>query len=166
MISSNATALLTAGIFPAPNTVAANGKSTFIGGNNSPTNLTEEVVRLDHNFNDKLSIFGHFIAAQVSQGFGISQWSGANVPTVGDTFGNPSYSAVLHATYTISPNLLNETAVNYNGNRINIVPYAASGLKSLSMNAPRMVRTIRGVFRARFSLDGAKESGSGGPTPS
>ena len=117
----------------APNTVAADGKSTFIGGNDSPTNLTEEVVRIDHNFNSKLAIFGHFIAEQVSQGFGISQWSGANVPTVGDTFGNPSYSAVVHATYTISPNLLNETALNYNGNRINIVPFAASGLKSLSL---------------------------------
>jgi hypothetical protein len=132
MISSNATALLAAGIFPAPNTVA-NGKSTFIGGNDSPTNLTEEVVRIDHNVTSKLQIFGHFIAEQVSQGFGVSQWSGANVPTVGDTFGNPSYSAVLHATYTISPNLLNEAAVNYNGNRINIVPYAGSGLKSLSI---------------------------------
>ena len=133
MISPNATSLLTAGIFPASNTVSADGKPTFIGGNNSPTNLQEEVVRIDHNFTSKLSIFGHFIAEQVSQGFGVSQWSGANVPTVGDTFGNPSYSAVVHATYTISPTLLNETAFNYNGNRINIVPFAGSGLKSLSI---------------------------------
>ena len=132
MISPNASALLTAGIFPASNTVQ-NGKPTFIGGNNSPTNLTEEVVRMDHTFNSKLSIFGHFISEQVSQGFGVSQWSGANLPTVGDTFGNPSYSAVVHATYTISPNILNETAMNYNGNRINIVPFAGSGLKSLAI---------------------------------
>ena len=66
----------------------------FIGGaNDSPTNLKEEIVRIDHNFNSKFSVFGHFVAEQVSQGFGISQWSGDNVPTVGDTFGNPSYSA-------------------------------------------------------------------------
>src|SRR4051794_1462396 len=133
MISPNATALLSAGIFPAPNTVDASGKPTFIGGNNSPTNLKEEVVRVDHNFTDKASIFGHFIAEQVSQGFGVSQWSGANVPTVGDTFGNPSYSAVLHATYAVRSNLLNETAFNYNGNRINIVPFAGSGLSSLAI---------------------------------
>ena len=132
MISPNAAALLTDGIFPPSNTVSG-GKPTFIGGNNSPTNLTEEVGRIDHNFSSKLSIFGHFIAEQVSQGFGVSQWSGANLPTVGDTFGNPSYSAVVHTTYTISPNLLNETALNYNGNRINIVPFAGSGLKSLSI---------------------------------
>jgi hypothetical protein len=35
-------------------------------------------------------------------------WSGDNVPTIGNTFGNPSYSAVVHTTYVISPTLLNE----------------------------------------------------------
>lgn len=133
MISPNSTALLGAGIFPAPNTVDANGKPVFIGGNNSPTNLQEEIGRIDHNITSKVSVFGHFIAEQVSQGYGISQWSGDNVPTVGDTFGNPSYSAVAHVTQVISSTLLNETAFNYNGNRINIVPFAGSGLKSLTL---------------------------------
>lgn len=133
MISPNSTALLGAGIFPGANTVDANGKPVFIGGNNSPTNLKEEITRIDHNLTSKVSVFGHFIAEQVSQGFGVSQWSGANVPTVGDTFGNPSYSAVVHVTDVISSTLLNETAFNYNGNRINIVPFAGSGLKSLTL---------------------------------
>ena len=98
MIDPNATALLNAGIFPAPTS-----GNKFFGRHNAPTNLKEEVVRIDHNFTSKFSVFGHFIAEQVTQGFAISQWSGANVPTVGDTFGNPSYSAVVHTTYTISP---------------------------------------------------------------
>jgi hypothetical protein len=129
MISANATALLNAGIFPAP----TSGNDQFTGAATAPTNLREEIVRIDHNFTSKFSVFGHFIAEQVSQGFPISQWSGANVPTVGDTFGNPSYSAVVHATYAISPNLLNEIAFNYNGNRINITPFAGVGLTSLSI---------------------------------
>src|SRR5579862_2455234 len=129
MISANATALLNAGIFPAP--TGANNQ--FTGAATAPTNLKEEIVRIDHNFTSKFSVFGHFIAEQVSQGFPISQWSGANVPTVGDIFGNPSYSAVVHATYAISPNLLNEIAFNYNGNRINIVPFAGAGLSSLAI---------------------------------
>src|SRR5213078_3338967 len=108
MISGNAASLLTAGIFPKSNSADSNGNATFIGGNNSPTNLREEIVRIDHNFSSKFSVFGHFVDEQVSQGFGISQWSGANVPTVGDTFGNPSYSGVIHTTYAISPTLLNE----------------------------------------------------------
>jgi Carboxypeptidase regulatory-like domain len=132
MINANSTALVNAGIFPEPNTTTANGIGQFRGGANTPTNLKEEVVRIDHNFNSKFSVFGHFIAEQVSQGFSTSQWSGDNVPTVGDTFGNPSYSAVVHATHTISPTLLNEIAFNYNGNRINIIPFASGSLNSLS----------------------------------
>src|SRR3989440_5625487 len=133
MIDPNATALLNAGIFPGPTTTITNGIGQFRGGANTPTNLKEEVVRIDHNFTSKFSVFGHFIAEQVSQGFSTSQWSGDNVPTVGDTFGNPSYSGVVHTTYAISPSLLNEVAFNYNGNRINIIPFAGAGLSSLAL---------------------------------
>src|SRR5258705_3848017 len=128
MIDPNASAFLNAGIFPAPTS-----GTTFNAPATTPTNLKEEVVRIDHNFTSKFSVFGHFIAEQVSQGYSISQWSGANVPTVGDTFGNPSYSAVVHTAYTISPTLVNEVAFNYNGNRINIIPFAGAGLSSLAL---------------------------------
>ena len=122
-ISPNAAALLVAGgkyggIFPAGN--ASNG--FFQGGNNAPTNLTEEIARVDHQFSSKFSIFGHWISEQVSQTFGTSMWSGDNSPSIGNTFGNPAYSAVVHTTHVISPTLLNEIAFNYNGNRINIIP--------------------------------------------
>src|SRR5438876_9653107 len=133
MINPNAAALLKAGIFPGPTTNIANGVGTFVGGANAPTNLREEVSRIDHNISSKFSVFGHYIAEQVTQSFATSQWSGDNVPTVGDTFGNPSRSGVIHTTYAISPTLLNEAAFNYNGNVINIVPYAATGLTSLAL---------------------------------
>jgi hypothetical protein len=121
-ISPNAAALLVAGgkyggIFPQPTSGAS-----FIGGNNSPTTLTEQIARIDHTFSSKFSVFGHWISEQVSQTYGTTQWSGDNVPSIADTFGNPSYSAVVHTTYVISPNLLNEASFNYNGNRINIIP--------------------------------------------
>jgi Carboxypeptidase regulatory-like domain len=133
MINPNAASLLKAGIFPAPTTNITNGTGNFVGGANAPTDLREEIVRIDHNFTSKFSVFGHYIAEQVSQSFATSQWSGDNVPTVGDTFGNPSRSGVIHTTYTISSTLVNEAAFNYNGNVINIVPYAATGLASLSL---------------------------------
>ena len=122
MISPNATALLNAGgafggIFPAPNT-----GNQFIGGNNSPTNLREEIIRVDHNFSSKFSVFGHFVDESVSQTFGTSLWNTSNTPVQGTFFGNPSYSGVIHTTYAIRPTLLNEVAFNYNGNRINITP--------------------------------------------
>jgi hypothetical protein len=123
MISPNATALLNAGgtykgIFPAP----TNGGNQFVGGSNSPTNLREEIVRVDHSFNSKFSVFGHFVDESVQQTFGTSLWNWSNTPVSGTTFGNPSYSGVIHTTYAISPTLLNEAAFNYNGNRIIISP--------------------------------------------
>jgi hypothetical protein len=122
LIDSNAQAMLNAGIFPANNTTDSNGNPEFHGGANSLTTVREEIARIDHTFTPKFSVFGHWVSEQVSQGYGTTQWSGDNVPTVGDTFGNPSYSAVVHTTYVISPTLLNEAAFNYNGNRISIIP--------------------------------------------
>ncbi len=122
LLDSNAQALLAAKIFPAPTSGAQ-----FLGGNNSPTNVREEIARVDHQFNDKFSIFGHWVSEQITQGFGTTMWSGDNLPTIGNTFGNPSYSAVVHLTHTISPSMLNEVAFNYNGNRINILPQAGFG---------------------------------------
>jgi len=117
MIAPDATALLSAGIFNKPTS-----GWQFIGGNNSPTTGKEEIARIDHQFTDKFSVFGHWISDQAIQTYGTTQWSSDNVPTVFDTFGNPSYSAVVHTTYVISPTLLNEVAFNYNGNRIHILP--------------------------------------------
>jgi len=117
LLNPQAQILLQTGIFPAPNS-----GGQFIGGSKLPTDVREEIVRIDHRFNDKLAVFGHWVDEQISQTYGVSQWEGDNMPTVGDVFGNPSYSGVIHATYSISPTLLNETAFNYNGNRINITP--------------------------------------------
>jgi hypothetical protein len=125
LLDPNAQALLGAGIFPTPTSGAQ-----FIGGNNVPTNVKEEIVRIDHQFNSKFSVYGHFLAEQIAQNFGTSMWSGDNVPTASNTFGNPSYSAVVHTTYVISPTLLNEVAFNYNGNRINILPTGVLGKPS------------------------------------
>ena len=128
-MNPNAAALFGAGIFLNPTNVAT---WQFIGGNKQPTMGKEEIARIDHHFSDKFSIFGHWISDQAMQTYGTTMWSGDNVPTVGNTYGNPSYSMVVHATNTIRPNLLNEIAFNYDGNRIHILPLgvysAAHGL--------------------------------------
>jgi len=117
LLDPNAQSLLKAGIFPAP----TNG-NRYVGSVPTPTEVREEIVRIDHAFSDKFSVFGHWIADHVEQTYNPTMWSGSNVPTVSNTFGNPSYSAVVHTVYTISPTLLMESAFNYNGNRINILP--------------------------------------------
>jgi len=116
-INPNATALLGAGIFLKPN----NGWQ-FQGGANQHVWAKEEIARIDHQFSDKFSIFGHWISDQSIQSYGTVLWSGDNDPAVGNTYGNPSYSMVVHATNQIHPNLLNEIAFAYDGNRIHILP--------------------------------------------
>jgi carboxypeptidase family protein len=132
LLDPNAQALLKAGIFPAPTS-----GTQFIKGVAAPTNFKDETVRIDHRFNDKFSIFGHLIAEQIMQGFTTTMWSGDNVPTVGNNFGNPTYSAVVRTIHTISPNLLNEINFNYNGNRLNITPTGLFTQPS-GLNIPRL----------------------------
>jgi hypothetical protein len=127
LLNQNAQTLLTAGgkyggIFPAP----TNG-TQFQAPVSLPNNLREEITRIDYNATSKLTIYGTFVAEQVAQNLATSMWSGDNVPSVGNTFGNPSYAGVLHTAYVIRPNLVNEASFNYNGNRIHITP---SGLVS------------------------------------
>jgi hypothetical protein len=134
LLDANAQLLLKAGIFPAP----TNG-TAFSGGNNAPTNVREEIIRIDHHFNDKFWIFGHWVDEAILQTYGTTMWSGDNVPTAANTFGNPSYSGVVHAVYTISPTVLNEAAFNYNGNRILILPLAGSvSAKPTGWNVPEL----------------------------
>jgi len=123
LVSSNAAALLNAGIFLQPNS-----GWQYKGGANTHVWAKEEIARIDHQFSSKFSIFGHWISDQSIQSYGTVLWSGDNSPAVGNTYGNPSYSMVIHATNQIRPNLLNEVAFNYDGNRIHILPtgvYAA-----------------------------------------
>ncbi len=117
LLDPNAQNLLQAGIFPAPTS-----GNRYTGAAPSPTDVREEIVRIDHQFGSKLSVFGHWITEAISQNYNPTIWSGSNVPTVSSTFGNPSYSGVVHAVYTMKPTLLMEYAFNYNGNRINILP--------------------------------------------
>jgi hypothetical protein len=131
LLDKNAQALLTAGgpyggIFPKPTS-----GNQFILPVSLPTNVREEIVRIDHNVSSKFTVFGHFVAEQISQNYATSMWSGDNVPSVGNTFGNPSYAGVVHTAYTISPTLVNEASFNYNGNRIAITPF---GLVSAPAN--------------------------------
>lgn len=122
LLDPNAQAMLHAGgkfggIFPAPTNA-----NRFQAPVSLPNDLREEIARIDYNATSKLSIYGSFVAESVAQNLATSMWSNDNVPTVGNTFGNPSYAGVIHTTYTISPTLLNEASFNYNGNRIHILP--------------------------------------------
>ncbi len=125
LLDANALLFNKTGNLP-PTSSNAGNTYTFSGGH-LPTIVREELFRVDHNFNSKWSVFGHFVHDENVSTQATPEWQGDNIPTVGSTFSNPSYSSVIKLTGSLTPNLLLEAAVNYDGNKIAIIPVAQSG---------------------------------------
>jgi hypothetical protein len=121
-----------ANLFLDPSALAFNGVGAIPKANASgdtvvvpskqPTNVREDLFRIDHNINDKWQLFGHYIGDSVNQTYATSMWSGDSYPTVGSNFTNPSWSSVIKLTGTLTPKVLLEAAFNFNGNKITIAP--------------------------------------------
>ncbi len=118
LIDPNAKAFLATGAIPLPNT--ADGR--YSQAVPVPTNLREEIVRIDHRFSDKLAVMGHLVYDSSAQSYATSLWSGDTYPTIGTLLTAPSYSAVINLTHSISPNVVNEISYNFNGNKLHISP--------------------------------------------
>ena len=123
LIDPNAVLELNAGTFPKPNF----GTSQYISSIPQPTNVREDVVRIDHTINSKLQLMGHLLHEGVTVNFFPPLWGDSTYPTVGTAMQNPAWSSVIKLTQTISPNLLNETAYLYSGNKITLTPVAGPG---------------------------------------
>jgi hypothetical protein len=121
LMNANATTLLSAGLFPAAN----NANGTFYAVNNNTTYYREETFRVDHTIGSKLNLMGSLLYDNGNQSQAPPLWAGGTYTTAGSLMSVPSWAGVVHATYTISPTLLNEAAFNLNGNDIDI---SATGL--------------------------------------
>jgi hypothetical protein len=119
LIDQNAVLQLNAGTFPKPN---FNNGTQYIASIPQPTNVREDIVRVDHAINSKFQLMGHYLHDTLAQNYFPPLWGDSSYPTVGTAMNNPSYSAVIKLTQTYSPNLLNETAFNYSGNKITLTP--------------------------------------------
>jgi len=124
LLDPNAVLFMGTGAIPKPNTV--NG-TQYIASPKQPTDVREDVVRIDHHFNEKYQLMGHWIHDQMSQTIFPSMWSSDSYTTVGNVFANPSWGTAIKLTQALSPTLLNETSLNVNGNTINITPVASPG---------------------------------------
>jgi hypothetical protein len=118
LIDQNAVRWLSTGAIPKPNI----GTTQFSSSPKQPTFVREDTVRIDHDITDRLHLMGHWIHDSMTQTIFPTMWSGDSYSTVGNVFQNPSWASVIKLTQTISPTLLNETALNVNGNTININP--------------------------------------------
>ncbi len=119
LFDSNAVLYLNTSVVP-HETAGAGGKA--IANVANPINVRDDIVRVDHKFNDKWAILGHYMHDNVAQGYGLPHlgWLWASFNTVTSNLSNPSDSAAIKISGTINPNLLLEASINYDGNVINI----------------------------------------------
>ena len=119
LIDQNAVLQLNAGTFPHPN---FNNGTQYIASIPQPTNVREDIVRIDHSFSSKYQLMGHYLHDTLAQNYFPPLWGNSSYPTVGTAMNNPSYSVVIKLAQTYAPNLLNETAFAYSGNKITLTP--------------------------------------------
>ena len=124
LIDQNAVLQLNAGTFPKPN---FNNGTQYIASIPQPTQVREDIVRIDHAISPKYQLMGHYLHDTLAQNYFPPLWGNSTYPTVGTAMNNPSYSAVIKLTQTYSPNLLNETAFLYSGNKITLTPLDGPG---------------------------------------
>jgi hypothetical protein len=118
LFDPNAVLYLNSGILPKPN--KSNGQA--VSEAQTPINVRDDVLRVDHKVNDRWQILGHYMHDSVTQTSGQPElgWDWASYNTVTSVLSNPSNSAALKLSGTINPNLLVEASINYDGNIINI----------------------------------------------
>jgi hypothetical protein len=119
LFDSNALTYFGSGLVPHP--TSSNGQA--VTSANQPIDVRDDIIRIDHNINDKWHLLGHYMHDAVTQAYASPMlgWSGSSYNTVTSTLSNPSYSATIKLAGTITPNLLLEASFNYDGNIINIV---------------------------------------------
>lgn len=108
LIDPNVALLLKAGIFPQPNTPDGTHYSAPAPG---LVNVHEEVIRLDHRFNNVFTFMGSMLKDDATIQNPTSG-GGATYPTTGTHRQSPSYSGQFRLTETLSSNLVNETSFN------------------------------------------------------
>jgi len=124
LIDQNAVLEVNAGTFPKPN---YNNGTQYIASIPQPTDVREDIVRIDHAVNSKYQLMGHYLHDTLLQNYFPPLWGNSTYPTVGTIMTNPSFSAAIKLTQTYTPNLLTETAFLYTGNKITLTPTAGPG---------------------------------------
>jgi len=129
LFDNNGILYLNSAVFPKANVA---GQDKNITNVSNPINVRDDVVRIDQKINDKWQILGHYMHDSVVQGYAQPElgWLWASYDTITSNLSNPSNSAAIKMSGTITPNLLVEASINYDGNIINITNSANSKLPS------------------------------------
>ncbi len=103
-------------LFPLP--TSPNGNYTVSAS--APTNLREEIVRIDHNFTDKEQAFFRYIQESNNQNFTNNLWSSSSYPTTTTLLINKPKLYYGQLTSTFTPTTVNEASLGYLDQPLNL----------------------------------------------
>lgn len=128
LFDQNMVAYLNHGVLPKPST--ATGQS--VESVPAPLKVRDDIVRVDHTFNDKWQLMVHYLHEldDLHNPQTFLGWDTSNYRTITSAEKTPSYSAAVKLTGTLSPNLLVEASINYDGNILDITNSANSAVPS------------------------------------
>ena len=170
-INANAKILL-GYLFPTPN---ASGFLNYIQNFSVPENFRENLIRIDHNFTDKLKVMFRFIDDSWVQTQPLTLWSGQSFPTISSVADIPGRNFVGKMTKIISPSVLTEVSFNYANNygsrEKNAVTLQGNFLQPPGLKLGRLF-LYRRTARTRFPISRSPADGAashlptirGGPT--
>ena len=130
-IQPNAMALLN-GLVPLPN----NGILYYTAAPSLPTEFREDMVRIDANITSKVSLFFRYTQDAFQANFIPTLWSAANFGTVQSRWTSPAKSSVIHLTYAIRPNLLNEFIASFSADVNTVNNYTGFDSPAGSIDKP------------------------------
>ena len=105
------------GMIPLP----TSGSNLFVASPSQPTNWREELVRVDHNLNDRLRLTFRYVHDSWETVTATPLWTNAtSFPTVETSFVGPATALVARLTATASPTLLNEFVFSYTTDHITL----------------------------------------------
>jgi len=117
-----------------PSTGFTNG--TLISSYSTLNNFRQDLVRVDHYFNDKLHFFARGMQDDAPSNLPTGLWGGANYPGVVNVGINaPGKNVVANLTWTISPKMVNEVEFAYSQGTIN-------GALSGPANSPSVLSSL------------------------
>src|SRR5579875_3565330 len=107
-------------LFPLP----TNPNGNFTQSYSVPTNLREEIVRIDHSFSDKEQVFFRYIQETNNQNFTNNLWSSSSYPTTTTLLVNKPKLYYAHLTSALTPTTVNEASLGYLDQPLNLTLHA------------------------------------------
>lgn len=126
-------------------------------------NSRQEILRVDHTFNDRMSIWGKFENDSIPTTEPGGLFTGSTLPGGALTSTNsPGRTVVIHALQTITPSFLNEVGYNSSQSAIHSTPNGLTAkANSPNINVPEPFANTQGVVPTIVLTGGTSVAGFG-----